>query len=68
MGFCPPANTSLGSSGASLRETRSTLRAFYHPLTENCTLLAEFTDTRAEVHNGVENDSSNLNIGAFMSF
>lgn len=40
----------------------------YHSLTENFTLLAEFTDTKAEAHNGVENDSSNFNIGAFMSF
>ena len=27
----------------------------YHSLTENFTLLAEFTDTKAEAHNGVEN-------------
>jgi predicted porin len=40
----------------------------YHSLTENFTLLAEFTDTTAEAHNGVKNDSSNFNIGAFMSF
>jgi predicted porin len=40
----------------------------YHSLTENFTLLAEFTDTKAEAHNGVENDSSNFNVGAFMSF
>jgi predicted porin len=40
----------------------------YHSLTENFTLLAEFTDTKAEAHNGVENDSSNFNVGAYMSF
>jgi predicted porin len=40
----------------------------YHSLTENFTLLAEFTDTQAEAHNGVENDSSNFNVGAFLSF
>ncbi len=40
----------------------------YHSLTENLTLLAEFTDTKAEAHNGVENDSSNFNIGAYLSF
>lgn len=40
----------------------------YHSLTENFTLLAEFTDTKAEAHNGVENDSSSFNVGAFMSF
>jgi hypothetical protein len=39
----------------------------YQSLTENFTLLAEFTDTKAEAHNGVENDRSNFNIGAYLS-
>ena len=39
-----------------------------YSLTENLTLLAEFTDTKAEAHNGVENDSSNFNIGGYLSF
>ncbi|MGH8176931.1 MAG: porin [Steroidobacter sp.] len=40
----------------------------YHSLTKNLTLLAEFTDVTSEAHNGVENDSSNFNIGAYLSF
>ena len=40
----------------------------YHNLTENLTLLAEFSDTRAKAQNGLKNDSSNFNIGAFVSF
>jgi predicted porin len=40
----------------------------YYSLTENLTLLAEFTDTKAEAHNGIENDSSNYNVGAYLSF
>ncbi len=40
----------------------------YHSLTENLTLLAEFTDVTAEAHSGIENDSSNFNIGAYLSF
>lgn len=40
----------------------------YHSLTENLTLLGEFTDTKAESHDGLENDSSNFNIGAYLSF
>ena len=40
----------------------------YHSLTQNLTLLGEFTDTKAEAHNGTENDSSNFNIGAYLSF
>jgi predicted porin len=40
----------------------------YHSLTENLTLLAEFTDVNAKAHSGLENDSSNFNIGAYFSF
>ena len=40
----------------------------YHSLTDALTLLAEFTDTKAEAHNGIKNDSSNFNIGAYLSF
>lgn len=40
----------------------------YHSLTKNLTLLAEFTDVNSEAHNGNENDSSNFNIGAYLSF
>ena len=40
----------------------------YYSLTENLTLLAEYTDTRSEAHNGTENDSSNFNIGGYLSF
>lgn len=39
-----------------------------HSLTENFTLLAEFTYTQAEAHNGVENDSGNFKVGAYLSF
>jgi predicted porin len=40
----------------------------YYSLTKNLTLLSEFTDTKAEAHNGIKNDSSNFNIGAYLSF
>jgi predicted porin len=40
----------------------------YYSLTANFTLLAEFTDTTAEAHNGLENDSNNFNIGGYLSF
>jgi predicted porin len=40
----------------------------YHSLTENLTLLAEYSDTQAEAHDGSENKSSNFNIGAYLSF
>lgn len=40
----------------------------YHSLTEALTLLAEFTDVKAESHDGIKNDSNNFNIGAYLSF
>ncbi|HKQ81420.1 MAG TPA: porin [Steroidobacteraceae bacterium] len=40
----------------------------YHSLTKNLTLLAEYSDTKSEAHGGLENDSSNFNIGAYLSF
>jgi predicted porin len=40
----------------------------YYSLTENLTLIAEFSDVNAEAHNGFENDSSNFNLGGYLSF
>ena len=40
----------------------------YHSLTKNLTLLGEYTDVKSEAHNGLENDSSNFNVGAYLSF
>lgn len=58
-----------GEASSNLVETNKkyTLGAYYS-LTENLTLLGEFTDTKAEAHNGIENDSSNFNLGAYLSF
>ena len=40
----------------------------YYSLTKNLTLLAEYTDTRAEAHDRTRNDSNNYNVGAYLSF
>lgn len=40
----------------------------YYSLTPNLTLLGELTKVDAEAHNGVDNDSNNFNIGAYLSF
>lgn len=40
----------------------------YYSLTENLTLLAEFTKVDAEAHSGVENESKNFNLGGYLSF
>jgi predicted porin len=40
----------------------------YHSLTTNLTLLGEFSDVKSESHNGIENDGSNFNVGAYLSF
>lgn len=49
------------------RNEKVTLGA-YHSLTQNLTLLAELSGVRATAHNGIENESTNFNIGAFLSF
>lgn len=58
-----------GELASNLVETNKkfTLGAYYS-LTENLTLLGEFTDTKATAHNGIDNDSSNFNLGAYLSF
>ena len=58
-----------GEAASALVETNEkfTVGAYYS-LTKNLTLLAEFTDTTAEAHDGTENDSSNFNLGAYLSF
>jgi hypothetical protein len=40
----------------------------YYSLTENLTLIGEFSDVKSEAHNGIENDSNNFNLGAYLSF
>jgi predicted porin len=40
----------------------------YYSLTENLTLLGEFTDTTSKAHSGLKNESSNFNVGAYLSF
>jgi predicted porin len=40
----------------------------YHNLTKNLTLLAEYSDIEAKAHNGLKNDGSNFNVGAFLAF
>ncbi len=54
-------------SGLVERNEKYTLGA-YHSLTPNLTLLAEFNRVRSSAHTGIENDSRNFNIGAFLSF
>ena len=58
-----------GEAPSALVETNKkfTVGAYYS-LTENLTLLAEYTDTKAEAHDGTENDSNNFNVGAYLSF
>lgn len=40
----------------------------YHSLTPNLMLLAEYSDVESEAHSGDSNESSNFNVGAFLSF
>ena len=40
----------------------------YYSLTENLTLIGEYSDIKATSHFNVENKSNNFNIGAYLSF
>ncbi len=40
----------------------------YHKLTDNLTLLGEYTDTKAEAQSGADNKSKSFNVGAFLAF
>lgn len=40
----------------------------YYSLTENLTLIGEYSDIKATAHNNIENKSDNFNIGAYLSF
>jgi len=53
---------------ALVRRNEKVTFGVYHSLTENLTLLGEYTRVQSEAHNGTENESSNFNIGAFLSF
>lgn len=58
-----------GEASSSLVKTNSKYTVgVYHSLTPNLMLLAEFSDVNSEAHDGTENDSSNFNVGAFLSF
>jgi len=40
----------------------------YYSLTENLTLIAEFSNIKSTAHINIENESNNFNIGAYLSF
>jgi predicted porin len=40
----------------------------YHKLTDNLTLLGEFTQTESEAQNGADNKANSFNVGAFLAF
>jgi predicted porin len=51
-----------------VRENRKWTAGVYHSLTENLTLLVEYTEIHSEAQQGFDNESKNFNIGAFLSF
>lgn len=62
-----PATAAEENSSLLAKNSKYTL-GVYHALLPNLTLLAEFSDVKTEAHNGGENQSSNFNVGAFLSF
>lgn len=51
-----------------LAENSKVTVGVYHSLTKNVTLLAEGSSVKTEAHSGVDNESNNYNVGAFVSF
>ena len=65
------SNLDLASGEASSALVKSNKKytvGVYHSLTKNLTLLGEYSDVQAKAHNGLKNDSSNFNVGAYLSF
>lgn len=51
-----------------LKDNSKITAGVYHSLTPNVTLLGEYSDITTEAHDGGENTSSTINVGAFVSF
>ncbi|MGA2190230.1 MAG: porin [Steroidobacteraceae bacterium] len=51
-----------------LQENSKVTGGIYYSLTKNLTLLGEVTGAKAQAHNGDENKSTDVNLGAFLSF
>jgi len=58
-----------GESNASLLDEnkRWTVGA-YHPLTKHLNLVAEYNNNQAEAHDGTENETNSLSLGAILFF
>lgn len=59
--------TGEASSALVEKNSKYTL-GVYQALTPNLTVLGELSKVEAEAHNGIDNDSSSINVGAFLSF
>lgn len=51
-----------------LRKNSKFTEGAYYSLTKNLTLLGEVSEVKTQAHDGGENKSTNLNVGAFISF
>ncbi len=58
----------LGNAGTLLSKNDKWTLGVYHNLTTNLMLVAEFSRLKSEAHDGLSNESSNFNVGAFVSF
>jgi predicted porin len=56
------------SNSALVEENKSWIVGVYHPLTEALTLVAEYTDTKAEAHNNNGAEEKTLALGAILFY
>jgi predicted porin len=57
-----------GDAGTLVSKNSKFSLGVYHKLTDNLTLVGEFTDLTSENQAGGENNANSINVGAFMAF
>jgi predicted porin len=62
------AERALGTSGTLLDKNSKVTAGVYHKLTDNLTLLGEYSNVQAKNQIGNENKGNTFNVGAFLSF
>lgn len=62
------SSETLVTNGTLVKKNSKYTLGVYHKLTDNLTLLGEYTDTKAENQLGADNKSKSFNVGAFLAF
>jgi hypothetical protein len=58
----------VAAQGSLLDENKRWTVGAYHPLTKHLNLVAEYNNNQAEAHDGTENETNSLSLGAILFF